>query len=102
MRSLLPSRFSAGRSLLSVVLASLLIMPAGVFAQASAAGAPPPTSQSSDTPQAQPQSRLNAAVADLLREPDGEESIRYILHCQLLNYFLMSMKQQQEPTLTAS
>ena len=45
-------RFSSpSRSSISIVLASLLCMPAGVFAQASAAGAPPP-SQSTDTPPA--------------------------------------------------
>lgn len=48
-------RYSTSRSFISVVLATLLVMPVGAFAQAPAAGAPP-SSTSTDTPQAQPQS----------------------------------------------
>ncbi len=49
-------RYPSSRSFISVVLATLLVMPVGVFAQASAAGAPPPpSSTSSDTPSPQPQ-----------------------------------------------
>ncbi len=56
----MPAQSSVSRSSISVLLAALLAMPAGAFAQASAAGAPPPgappsTSTSTDTPQAPPQ-----------------------------------------------
>jgi predicted Zn-dependent protease len=51
----MPAPFSISRSSISVLLAAVLAMPAGIFAQASAAGAPPPSSTGTDTPQAQPQ-----------------------------------------------
>src|SRR5438309_1460202 len=54
------------------------------------------------TPQAQPQFRLDPAVADLLRESDGGDSIRCPLDCQSHNYCFRSMKEQRKPNITAA
>ena len=58
------------KSSLSIILASLLCAPAGVFAQASAAGAPPQSS----TPQSQSSDGTQAAPADTTPVPPAPAS----------------------------